>query len=413
MLNNRGKEMFKAWNHGKDIERIKRLIKGNEQWRIKNSFRKFKQEDLNELISIAHSQLKAVDLFEKGNRLMLNQEDLRFTTPEIIGNYRADRILRQLGKVKIADLCSGIGSQTISFAQKLKHVLSVEIDERKINYAFKNIKTYDIRNTTLVKGDIFSKEIIDKVSSFRPKVIFVDPQRKEKGERREEEDLIKRIVELYSKITPNLAIEVPPFLDIRELREELKDNKLDFNFEAEYLSVDFKLRRLTLYFSELREYDFRIVTLPEMKFLGLNTKSFDDDSKLKETNEISTYLIEPNPALTRASIIHEFTPKLKVLDKGHNTILTSHNLLNDEREKDFFQQYKVLFYKKSESYYDDEIINKLNEFKAKYVVIKQSIQPQEYWQVRRYYENKLVGAENKILYLFYLKNNIIIAELVQ
>ena len=404
-------EIFKAWNHGKDIERIKRLIKENKQERIRKSFRKFKDEDLAELLSIAHAQLKAEKEFDKGNRLMVNQDDLRFTTPQAIGDYRAERIFRMVGKVKIADLCSGIGSQTISFAKKFKHVLSVDIDERKSAYALKNIKTYDLRNVSLLTGDIFSKEVINKVKEFRPKVIFVDPQRKENGPRLEEENLIQEIVDLYYPITPNLVIEAPPFLDVRALMKKFKG--LNKGFEAEYLSMGFRLRRLTLYFSDLREYDFRVVELQENKQIGTNIEDYKtDDSELDETDTLQDYILEPSPALTRTSLLHLFAPEAKIIDKGHNTLLTSSSLIKKPEVKDFFQQYRILFFKKSSSYYDKEILSKLNELKAKYVVVKQSVVPKDYWNVRKYYEDKLIGEENKILYLFYLKNNLIIAELV-
>ena len=74
----------------------------------------------------------------------------------------------------------------------------------------------------------------------------------------------------------------------------------------------------------------------------------------------------------------------------------------------------IVGFAKATELMDEEALKKLQELKARYVVLKQSIKPEEYWKIRNYYEEKLEGTkhENKILYLFYLKNNLIIAELI-
>ncbi|MEM2121129.1 MAG: methyltransferase domain-containing protein [Candidatus Woesearchaeota archaeon] len=404
--------MFKAWNHGRDIAKIKNLIKSNRTSLIKNKFKKLKQEELKELVSIAKAQIKAENLFSKGFKMFLNEEDLRFTTQEFIADYRARKIYSFVGKEKIVDLCCGIGSQTISFAKYFRHVLAIDIDERKINYAFKNIQHRDLRNVTLLRGDIFDKEIIKKVSDFKPKVIFCDPQRKEKGLREEERELIKNIIKNYSNITNNLVIEAPPFINIQKLKEELK-KEFNLDFEAEFLSQDQKLKRLTLYFSELKRADYSIINFPEEKIIYLNSEN--NDSIIKETNDLKDYLLEPNTALKRASMIHKALEiagiKAEAFDFGRNLILTSKEKISDENIKVFFQQYKVLFSKESNKECDEEIIKKLQEFNAKYVILKQGFKPENYWGVRNYYERELNSTTNKILYLFYLKNKLIITEL--
>ena len=414
--------VFKAWNHLRDIARIKNYIRSNRQSMIKRFSKKYKEEELDEMISIAKAQIKAEELFDKGFKMLINQDDLRFATPSIIGDYRAERILKQVGKTKVVDLCSGVGSQTISFAKQHKHVLAVEIDERKTKYALKNIKNLDLRNVTIIQGDIFKDEIIEIIKKYRPKVIFCDPARKEKGHREEEIDLIIKILRTYSSITPNLIIEAPPFINIRDLRKKLNENSINpiikSGFEAEYLSIEFKLRRLTLYFGQLKNYDYSIVELPEKNYLGVNIKDDKtDEEELEEVDKPLDYLIEPNPALTRASIIHALIPnansRIKILEKGRNTILTTNTIINDEKIRPFIEEYKVIFVKKTNNYTDSEVLEKLRENKAKYVVIKQSIKPEDYWRVRNYYEEKLkFEPNNKILYLFYLKKQLIIAELI-
>jgi SAM-dependent methyltransferase len=400
--------MFKAWNHGRDIAKIKFLIKSNRNSLIKKRFKKLKEDELKELVSIARAQIKAENMFSKGFKMLMNEEDLRFTTQEFIADYRARRISSIIGKEKIADLCCGIGSQTLGFAKYFKHVLAVDTDDRKINYAFKNAQHLDLRNVSFLTGDIFSQEVINKVRDFKPKAIFCDPQRKEEGLREEERNLIKRILEIYSGITKNLAIEAPPFINVRALRKELK-----LDFEAEYLSQDKKLKRLTLYFSELKRADYSVVDFPEEKILYLNSDK--DDSVIEETNEIKEYLLEPNTALRRASMIHKALEisgvSSKIIDSGRNLILTSKEKISDDSVKHFFQQYKVVYSKETKNEKDEEILKKLEELGAKYVILKQGFKPENYWETRNYYEKQLIGQSNKIFYLFYLKKRIVIGEL--
>ncbi|MGB9748350.1 MAG: methyltransferase domain-containing protein [Candidatus Woesearchaeota archaeon] len=400
--------MFKAWNHRKDIARIKFLIKSNRSNLISKRFKKLKEDELKELVSIAKAQMKAENIFSKGFKMLMNEEDLRFTTQEFIADYRARRISSVIGKEKIADLCCGIGSQTMSFAKYFKHVLAVDIDERKINYAFKNAQHLDLRNVSFLRGDIFSQETIKKIEEFKPRAIFCDPQRKEQGLREEEKILIKKIVETYSKITPNIAIEAPPFINLRALRKEI-----GLDFEAEFLSQDKKLKRLTLYFSGLKRADCSIVDFPEEKILYLNSEK--DDSVIEETNKLEEYLLEPNTALRRASMIHKALEisgtKAKIIDSGRNLILTSKDKISDENAKHFFNQYKIIYFKESEKECDEAILQKLIELNAKYVVLKQGFKPENYWETRNYYEKKLSGESNKILYLFYLREKMIIGEL--
>jgi hypothetical protein len=249
---------------------------------------------------------------------------------------------------------------------------------------------------------------VKKVKEFKPKVIFCDPQRKEQGLRTEEKTLIKKIVEQYSKITPNLVIEAPPFINVRELRKEI-----ELDFEAEFLSQDKKLRRLTLYFSELKKADFSIIDFPEEKILYLNSDK--DDSVIKETDTPQKYLLEPNTALRRASMVHKALEiagtEARILNSGRNLILTSKEKISDDNVKHFFNQYKIIYSKKTEKECDEEILEKLRELNAKYAVLKQGFKAESYWETRNYYERELNGEINKILYLFYLNGRIILGEL--
>jgi hypothetical protein len=62
------------------------------------------------------------------------------------------------------------------------------------------------------------------------------------------------LIEEYSKISDKIAIEAPPFTN------DL--NRLEESFEKEFISVDRKLNRLTLYFNKLKKCERSAVSLP-------------------------------------------------------------------------------------------------------------------------------------------------------
>ena len=396
--------MFKPWNHPQDINKIKRHILDNRMNKLGSVSRKYSDDELDELKSIAKAQLKARNSFDNGYKLMATQNDLRYSTPQIVGDYRAKRVKKSLGNAKIVDLFSGVGLQTISFAKNLKRVLSVEIDERKVAFAERNFKLFDLRNVDLIKGDVFSEEVINKVKEFSPSVIFADPERKSVGSREDEEELIVKIYETFSPITKNLIIEIPPYMSVESLR-----GKIHSSFESEYLSIDGNLRRLTLYFGKLRRFEVSCVKLPEEYYLGTN----HIQGNLEEVEEPGEFIIELDEAFSKSGLFSSFLTSCKILSGGRNFVLTSNELVKEDNPaKPFIQEYKTLLVENCSQDYDNNILAFLKEHNFKYVVLKQGFSPETYWQVRKSYENKLKNGDNKMAYLFKLKNKLILSELV-
>lgn len=393
--------MFKPWNHSKDINRIKRHILDNNK--LGSTHKKYTAEELDELKSIARAQLKARNSFDKGYKLMISQSDLRYSTPQVVGNYRAERIRKILGNVKIVDLFSGVGLQTVSFAKSLKRVLSVEIDKRKTAYAERNFKLFDLRNVDLVNGDVFSEEVLNKIKEFSPSVIFADPERKVEGNRQDEEGVVVKIYNKFFSISENLIVEIPPYMNLNSLR-----SKIPSPFEAEFLSVDGNLRRLTLYFGELKKFKVSCVKLPEKNYISSN----NFDNALGEVENPMKFIIELDEAFSKSNLFNSFLSSCKIIDKGRNAVLTSDEpIKKDNPAKQFIQEYKVLLAKKFEKDYDEEILEVLKKNHFKYVVLKQGFSPDDYWSIRKSYENNLKNEDNKMAYLFKLKNKLVLTEL--
>lgn len=322
-----------------------------------------------------------------GNVKYFNKEDLRFATPLVIANYRAKRLKCN----KIVDLCSGIGIQSGAFAKTCKEVYAFEIDSRKVEYAKKNFK--NINNIRFICGDVLSREVIDKIKEIKPDIIFCDPERIAEEKERNLDSIkpdIKKLVKVYSKITPNICIEMPPRIDIKKLNELGEFG----GFEAEYLSIDKKLNRLNLYFGKLKEFEIRAVDVGSGLFIFKN----DSVKQIKKTKNIGDYIYEISDSVIKAGLINEIgkwiddSSLLEGTEK--NKVILTTNDLSLEFSHALYEAYFVI-----------GVVNNLNEINRILIkdgfgkaVIKYSIDPKDYWKERNLLEKGLIGEKEAVIF---------------
>jgi hypothetical protein len=333
--------------------------------------------------------------------LDITPEMKRFATPEIVARYRAERLACDT----IVDLCSGFGFQAFAFAQTCKHVIAAEKDPDTVAASRKFAEKLGLKNVTFLCGDALSPAIIKKIQ--KADVIFCDPQRAPAEKERALATIqpnIQELLALYEKITPNIALELPPHI-----------SNTAFDAEYEYLSVDATLNRLTLYFGSLKQAEKSIVLLPENKkitgsFQKKATPVFASFAALSSSQHYS-FLLEPNPALVLSGLFYEalcaaadqkkieqsFVHKdiIQFVQEKKMYFLSTHHISSP-----FFVCYKIL---NSTSYamsFDEKQKVKmlLQEHDALHVILKYSLDPQAYWQERTFFEKGLSGS--KTLYLF-------------
>ena len=353
----------------------------------KEILEKNKIEFIEELLSIAKARKRASESKYKSLNLQyLNEDDLRFSTPKDLANYRAKRLKCN----KIADLCSGIGSQAIAFSQVCKEVLAIEINERKIEYAKANDKRKKVK---FIVGDILSEKIIKSIKEFTPDIIFCDPERMEEEKERTLESInpnIKKIIEIYSKITPNLCIEVPPQIN-QGILIPLG------TYEAEYLSYNNKLNRLDLYFGELKKAEVSVADIS-----GARIEKSSKAPKAKAAVFPSEYIYEVSTAITKAGLENEFAQSINAETLGtekNKLLLTSNEASKTKEAKAFSKTYRVLGF--SDNF--KNIIQTLKNNKIGKVILKKSVPPENYWQERKKYEKFLHGKKEACL--FSVKSN--------
>lgn len=305
-----------------------------------------------------------------------SDEDLRWATPEIVADYRAERLRCDT----IIDLGCGIGFQTIAFAKRCSKVYAVEIDGRKIGYAKKNATILGLKNIEFITGDMLSPEIVKKIK--KADIIFCDPERLPEEKERTLQSIIPdahKILEIYSKITPNLAIEFPPQI-----------KSIPFDCEKEYLSLDGSLNRLTLYFGGLKRFEKSAVIFPSKKIIRRSA-----DAKLRTAKELQKYLYEADPAVVKADLLPELSAATKtpLFSKGKAVFFTSEQKVSSSFFKNSFEIIGA-------SEKEEEIIDLLKKNNIGKVLIRYAVPPEEYWLIRNKFERKLSGDQKGSLFRF-------------
>lgn len=345
-----------------------------------------------ELLSIARARIKEEKDFGKniGDAKYYNSDDLRFSTPIVVAEYRAKRMKCN----KIVDLCSGIGVQANAFAKKIKEVYAFEIDPKKVRYSEEN---FSAKNLKFFVGDVLSEEIIEKIRGIKPDIIFCDPERLAKESERTLESIkpdLKKLVEIYSKITSNICIEMPPQIELSKLKPLGK-------FEAEYLNFNNKLNRLDIFFGKLNEAERSVVDI----LSGIKIVN-NSQRKPKYTRDFFDYIYEVSDSVIKAGLVSELAHLDSALivegSEKNKVILTS-----KEPSLEFgcfARPYEIIGV--AEGLGDVKNILRKNRFGK--VVIKYSIDPKDYWKERNLVEKDLSG--NRTAVIFKINNSYVICE---
>ena len=382
-----GKTIFDAYSR-EDIDEIidRAILMIDNKHKDKDILKKLDSGFGEELLSIAKARIQSESESGKfvGDIEYFNLEDLRFSTPEIVASYRAKRLRCN----RIVDLCSGIGVQSLALSKTCNSVFAVEIDERKARYSQESFS--DIKNIEVICGDVLSDEAIEKVMEIKPDIIFCDPERLASEKERNIDSIkpdLKKLILIYSEITANLCIEIPPQMDFEKLRELGK-------FEAEYLSLDNKLNRLNLYFGKLRKCEISVVDIAS----GARLENMKKTKEAKSTNKIMRYLYELSPAIAKAGLIGESTIlfKASVLAdcEKNKLLLTSENIHNGDVDK-LCNKYEVISVVRRL----EDAADALKEKGFGKVVLKYSVDPKEYWKERNKIENRLFGKKEATLFI--------------
>jgi len=361
-------------------------------WLIRNGYRKMRVISTlekigcegNESYELARCRIRAKGKFSQ-DRLYFDTYGLRYSTPEIIGRYRAKRIRGY----SIADISCGVGMQAIFFSFTNEKILCVDINPKRVEYAKRNAKVYGVRNIEFFVGDCFSNGVYSKASKYD--IIFSDPARDEAERERRLENLTPsplKVIEKYGE--RDYIFDLPP---------QISQEKIPRDWEKEYISLKGKIKRLTAYTGTLYRRDRRAVALPQGAVL-----ESDIPDEFILISEFSDYIYIVDESVYYARLLGELKrryPSLGYITAGkRRTLATSSNLIDSP----FLKPFKVLFF--SEEL--DKIIDFLRREGYGKVTLRLSVPPKRYWEIRKEIEKRLSGNEK--VSLFKIGNSYVIGK---
>ncbi|XP_010268471.1 PREDICTED: trimethylguanosine synthase [Nelumbo nucifera] len=185
--------------------------------------------------------------FDEG--IKMDEEGWFSVTPEEIAVRHAERS----GGGVVIDCFSGVGGNAIQFAKMCYHVVSIDIDPKKVGLAYNNAKIYGVEDyVDFVIGDFFQLS-----SSLKGDMVFLSPPWGGPTYNTIKHftlDLLKpkdgySIFQAAQKITPNITMFLPRNVDIHQVEELSWLSSPPLNIEIEENYVGGKLKGMTAYFS--------------------------------------------------------------------------------------------------------------------------------------------------------------------
>lgn len=320
--------------------------------------------------------------FEK--QLYSDEDGLRFATPWPVAAYRAKRLKCS----SLADISCGIGGQTVYFAKECETVYAIEINPAKLDLARKNCKLFGLDNVEFICGDAISPDVIAQIPEVD--IVFSDPARAAEEKERDIDNLtphIPDVLEAYSKKSSNFVFEAPP---------QLPPERIPFDCELEYLSLNGELNRLDLYFGDLKTCSRSAVSLPGA--VKLCTKENLGEIEMNSVYKPGKYLYEPDPALIKAELLPELVSQMRNQNvelfrmDDKRLMLTSDKAVEHPMIKN---TYKVVF---NAEFVPEKINKELKKRGYGKVLLRTEIDPAQYWDIRNRLEMNLKGDRKVILF---------------
>ena len=320
-----------------------------------------------------------------------NRESLEMSTPELVSKYRASRLKCNLA----IDLCCGLGIDAILLAKSCKKVIAIEKDKKILDCAIKNAKLYNIKNIEFICDDFKNIDL----KKYSPDIVFADPSRRIEGKRvkelNETDPSTSEIIFLLQKQgLENFCIEVSNNLDLE---------KLNFDCEKEFISLNKEPNCISLYFGNLKKHNYSFVALPDKKMIF--TEKIIPEFKIQEN--FKKYLYELDEGIKKMHFQNELLTHYNGLYAITDSFFTSINLIKDPIFKNSYKIETIL-----ETSFENTdrkiLIEELKKLGAKKVVLRVKIDPDKYYSLKKELEKDLGGT--KKLHLIELNKKVILCK---
>lgn len=242
-------------------------------------------------LELCELRARARSRFSRADSMYLTREGLEQASSEVVSSYRAGRYA---GARSVADLCTGIGGDLVSLASG-RASLAVDRDPLHLRMAGLNAGVYGAGTNLTLRNEDVRVTNLSGVDA-----VFIDPARRRAGRRmlRPEDSspplswccaLLGRVEAVGIKTAPGLAVEAVPS-----------------GWEAEFISVGGELKEAALWSPALAIAERRATLLPEGHTL-VPVPGPDVPCRMP-----GSYLVDPDPAVTRAGVVEELARLLGV-----------------------------------------------------------------------------------------------------
>ncbi len=337
-----------------------------------DSGRKFSGRDLlDPVYTIARARVSIRKKYSRWNELYMDDFSASYSTPEIIGKYRAERIDRE-----VLDTGSGAGMQAIMFGLR-KRSTGIEIDQSRFLMSQLNAEAYS--------SDVEFRNI--DVYDFSEKydgAVFSDPLRDRSGG---SESLVPSPYDLLKKFPrSDFAFDLPP---------KMETNRINIEGEREYISINGYLSRLTLYTGSLKRSGSSAHIFPADVHIG------GDYSDVRfDQGEAKKYIYVPDEALVYAGLLEGFS-QMNLIDRDRRrTVLSS-----DEELRDF----PGTVYSIMDECSHDKLSETVRKINPEDVLLRYSVDPNDYYRITQEMKNE---GGNGTLYIFRSGESYYIAEMI-
>jgi hypothetical protein len=261
------------------------------------------------VVGAAAARRRARERWPDADRLLFTRTGLEQASDPAVSAWRAQRYL----DVEVADLCAGIGGDTLALLEAASHVTAVDVDEARLVLLRHNAGVRGSEPSILV-GDARRLELPAPVRRH------VDPGRRDAAGRRTRRlnELRPPVGELVAahRDAVGSAIVLPPAVD-------LNDPHLPAG-ELEFVQVDGHLVEAVVWLGALaRSHAGATATLlPE----GLSRTRTTDDPEHVPVRSVGDWVIEVAPAAVRARLHDELAREL-----GAHRLARTRALLTSDR----------------------------------------------------------------------------------
>lgn len=224
--------------------------------------------------------------FERAMDMYFTRGGLEQASSEVVSRHRASRFD---GADQIVDLCCGIGGDALALCAHAS-VTAVDVDAVHLRMAELNAAVYGYSVAT-IRSDVRD------VDFERRAALFIDPARRSSAGRfrgGESEPPLEWCLDLAAR-APSVGIKAAPGIS-REL--------IPAGWELEMLAVGRGLKEAVLWSPSLSTAARRATILPDGHTL------VDASGPEVPVRRPGSYLVDPNPAVTRAGVVEELARQL-------------------------------------------------------------------------------------------------------